>query len=354
MKRLSNMLFAVVCVICSNVVSATPLTGEVRFLDPSANLVLSLPITGDLDTTSNTMLVDPFLFFGFQWVTRSVELLGEGMHTRPDGAGGEISVTVGPGQVGAYMVFEWNVSTIPNFMVWDVNSTADGARYTVVDSDGDGIAGQAFVVNPFPGFSVVYDFTVGEPPPAVNVSVNVQGGPVQECTQTGASVVSLSASTELTGGAELGSVEWFVDGESVGTGMTIAPLISLGVHTVEALASTTTGETDMDSLAVEVRDTNPPVLEVGFLDRAGEQVTAINSGDRVTAHIVATDVCDPEPAAEGTAVPVFAVSDGDPIKIRKGRVATLKLPTTAVELSATARDASGNSSTGMAVLSIIE
>jgi hypothetical protein len=52
-------------------------------------------------------------------------------------------------------------------------------------------------------------------------------------------------------------------------------------------------------------------------------------------------------------VPVHAVSDGDTIAISGGKVNTLKLPTAAVDLWANARDASGNSATGLAVLSII-
>lgn len=49
---------------------------------------------------------------------------------------------------------------------------------------------------------------------------------------------------------------------------------------------------------------------------------------------------------------MFAVDDGDVIRIRGGRVSDVRLPVTALELSATARDASGNSASGMAVLSI--
>jgi len=40
--------------------------------------------------------------------------------------------------------------------------------------------------------------------------------------------------------------------------------------------------------------------------------------------------------------------------IQDGKTNTVKLPTTAVELSATAADASGNKATGMTVLSITD
>ena len=130
--------------------------------------------------------------------------------------------------------------------------------------------------------------------------------------------------------------------------------MTLGSHTVEVLASTTTGQSDTDSVAVEVRDTISPDLEVAFLNRDGEQITAIDAGNRVTTRIAATDVCDPDPVTEGAAVPVFAVSDGDTIRIQGGKTNTVKLPTTAIELSATTADTSGNNATGMAVLLITD
>jgi hypothetical protein len=356
MKHLIRTLFVIQFALWLGVVSATPLTGQVKFFDPTGIDIFggTGSITGDLDTLNGTMSVDPFLFFGQNWVTKSVELLEAGTHSRSDGQGGTISVTVDPGQTGAYMMFEWSFNEFPAFMVWDVTSTTAGGVYTTLDSDGDGIPGQAFVVGPFVGLTVVYDFTVGEPPPGVTVAIGIEGGTTQECTEIGGSVVSLTVTTELVGGAELGSIEWTVDGESAGSGATLVPFMALGSHTVEVLASTTSGESDTDSVAVEVRDTVPPDLDVAFLNRGGEPITAIDAGNRVTTRIAATDVCDPDPVTEGAAVPVFAVSDGDTIRIQPGKTNTVKLPTTAIELSATAADASGNSTTGMAVLSITD
>jgi len=101
-----------------------------------------------------------------------------------------------------------------------------------------------------------------------------------------------------------------------------------------------------------IQDRTPPRLELGFLNRRGEVVTSTESGRRVTTKITVTDVYDPEPVVESTAMPVFSVHDGEKIVIRNGRLNAVKLPTTAIDLSATAHDASGNSVTGMAVLSI--
>ena len=343
---------ATVFIIQSSLAAATPLVGDARFLDPGNQLVASIPITGDLDTVNGSMAVDPFSFFGLQWFTRSVELLGSGTFTRSDGSGGTISTTVNPGQLGAYMEFEWGPTVLPNFMVWDINSSANGSSYTTTDSDGDGIAGQAFVVGPFVGFSLGYDFIVGDPPPDIDISISAAGGTTKECSETDGSMIEISASVTLIGNAELGAIEWFVDGQTAGTGVTITPFLALGTHTVDSLASTTTGETDSDSLILTVRDTSPPVLDVAFIDQAGNPVTATSAGNFVNASIIATDICDPAPATDGTAVPVFAVNNGDNIKIQSGKVNTVELPTTAIELSASATDASGNSTSGMAVLSI--
>lgn len=354
MKPWHHTLTAAVLLIQSGGATATPLAGDAIFLDPTNQSVATIPITGDLDNTNSSMTVDPFSFFGLQWFTRSVELLGTGTFTRPDGFGGTISATVNTGQLGTYMVFEWGANTIPNFMVWDVNNSANGSSYTTIDSDGDGIPGHAFVVGPFPGFSVLYDFIVGDPPPDIDITIGAAGGTTQECAETGGSTISLSASINLIGGAELGTIEWFVDGQTAGTGVTVTPFLTLGTHTVDALASATTGESDRDALSVTVRDTKPPVLDAGFVDQAGNPVTATSAGNFVTASILASDICDPSPVTDGTAAPVFAVSNGDAIKIQSGKVNTVELPTTAIELSATASDASGNSSSGMAVLSITE
>jgi len=354
-SHLLYSLFVVPLIFWANTTVAAPFTGEVKILDPGGTNIFQppQPISGDLDISNNTMTVDPFIFLGTQWITQQVELLGEGTHTRPDGFGGTISATVGPGQLGAYITINWSVNTFPTFMVWDVASNANGAVYTTIDSDGDGIPGHSLTSQPFPGFSVVYDYFVGGPPPGIEISIAVDGGTNQECAETGGSVVSLTATVALVGGAEPGSIDWFVDGEDAGSGETITPFLALGAHTVEALATAKTGESDTDSVPVTVHDTTPPDLDVAFINKAGDPITSVRSKSHVTARISPSDICDPDPVAEGSAVPVFEVADGDTIKIKPGKISTVKLPTTAIELSGSATDSSGNSVTGMAVLSIV-
>lgn len=332
---------------------AAPLAGDAVYYDTGGMAVVGpIPITGDLDVPGGTLTVDPFLFFGFEWTAESVELLAEGTYMRPDGAGGTITATVGAGQLGAYIVHGWNVNQMPGFMVWEVNSHATGSSYTTVDSDGDGVPGHAFTVGPFPGLSLTYDYVVGNPPPAIDVSIIAIGGNVQECSETGGSIVSLTADIELIGGAEPGLVEWYVGDESVGSGEAIDVFLPLGINEVVVMASTATGESDTAYATIEIRDTTAPALELAFVDHQGNVLTETNAGVRVFTRIDAVDACDPAPVSEGAAVPVFAVDNGDMIKIQKNRFNSVKLPTSAIDLTATATDASGNKATEMTVLTI--
>jgi hypothetical protein len=78
MKCILGILLAIPLTFWINTASATPLVGDSTVLDPTGQLVGTNPITGDLDTLNNTMSVDPFVFFGSQMVTTSIELLNEG------------------------------------------------------------------------------------------------------------------------------------------------------------------------------------------------------------------------------------------------------------------------------------
>jgi hypothetical protein len=334
---------------------AVPVTGEATFYDPTGMPIMAqTPITGELDFEASTASFSPFMFFGFQFVTTSVELLGEGTHTRPaDGGltGSEtITVSVGPGQLGAYFVFDWTINTLPTFMVWDINSHPTGTSYTTTDSDGDGIPGHAFVTDPFPGFTVAFDLLEGEPPPDIEVSIDAGGATTRECAEHGGSTVILNADITLIGSAELGTVDWTIDGAPAGSGSSIYPFLSRGTHNIGVNATILSGASDTDSASITVRDTTPPEIHLAFLDEGGQAVTSIGTGTHVKASIEATDICDPAPATEGSATPVFEVTDGDVIKIQSGKIK--ELPTTAIELSGTATDASGNRRSGMTVLTI--
>lgn len=190
----------------------------------------------------------------------------------------------------------------------------------------------------------------------VSVTIDVVGGTTQECSDVGGSAVTLTADITLSAGAKLASIDWSIDGASSGSGETITPFLTLGSHMIEVVATTTAGNTDTDVVTVEVVDSTSPSIDVAFLNsRTGEPISEVSgrSVRYVTTAFSATDICDPSPQTQGLVTPTFGVNDGDTIRIQ-GSSQTVDLPTTALELSVTARDSSGNTNSGQAILSISE
>ena len=129
------------------------------------------PITGDYDTDTQQMTIDPWSFFGFD-VNSQIEVLPPGSYSFP----GVLPFDVGPGQAGGLITTVWSFNTIPHGIVWDVISHSGGQHYEPVDTDGDGIPGLPMISGPFPGFTFVYEFDVGEPSPGIEVEILVEGG----------------------------------------------------------------------------------------------------------------------------------------------------------------------------------
>lgn len=327
------------------------LTGTAQMYAPDGNVIMApMPITGDYDTATMQITIDPWMFFGLLTYS-DIELLNPGAHTRP-GAG---SVTVNAGQFGGFIRTDWGANVdIPAFVVWDVVNYPDGMHFEPVDSDGDGIVGHKMISGPFPGFSIVYEFDVGAPAPSVDVSLTVPDGNRQECDALGGKTVSFTATVDLNGGAELGSLSWTVDGEDAGTGNAISPFLALGSHTIQVTATTTQGLSDSESVVVNVVDTTRPDLSIGFVDtRSGLPVASIDRAgvSFVEVRLASTDVCDGDVSVAGVAKPVYAIVGGEVIKIQ-GKAQTVALPTTAIEVSATATDDSGNKQIDQSILPI--
>lgn len=327
------------------------MTGSAQMFDPVGNAVMApMPITGDFDDGAGLVTIDPWIFFGMP-VYSEIELLPPGTHTR-SGAG---TVTVAPGQVGGFIQTDWAASIdIPAFIVWDVTTVGSASRYEPVDSDGDGIPGHAMISGPFPGFSIAYELDVGGSIPDVDVDLDVPGGLTQECSETGGTTVSLTATATLKGGASLGSFSWAVDGAAVGTGSSISHFLSLGEHLVEVTATTTDGVTDTDSATLTIRDTQKPNLMIEFIDTAtGMAITEIDSPrvSYVEVRLNSDDICDENPTVSGVAKPVTAITGGEVIKI-KGNIQDADMPITAIEVTANSTDDSGNKEMDQAILNI--
>ena len=351
-KHITALLFSL-SVVFSSASQAFTVGGTASIYDPGGVLFFLNPISAEVDLGTNTVTVDPFLFFGSAVNTQPFQLLGEGVHTRPIG-----SITVGPGQLGAYVTVEWNVNTFSTFMVWDAAVATDGISLIPVDSDGDGTPGQQFVEGPFPGFTLIYELISPDLlPPGVDVAIDVEGGDTSRaCSEPGGTSVTMTANAVLRGGAELLAIEWFLDDTSVGTGEMLTQLIPVGTHTVKAVASTTTGQSDQDSVTFNVFDFTAPDVSIGFIDaRSGDQITGIadNRTQYVTPVVTAADLCDAEPDVTAVASPVFAIAPGSQIMIQGNR-GSVQMPASGLEVRATATDDAGNSRTETAVLPITQ
>ena len=149
-------------------------------------------VTGQIDTTllctsescidvgADLATTQPF--FGSLWTATPIRLFGQGTWTfeacpfprsfdsassdwvSPDGStkcGSEftanpISMTVGQGQLGAHMLFDWSTTkAIDVVVVWDVNCNL--YQLTTTDPDGDGILSTPMVDGPFKGWNAAFD-----------------------------------------------------------------------------------------------------------------------------------------------------------------------------------------------------
>jgi hypothetical protein len=177
------------------------------------------------------------------------------------------------------------------------------------------------LAGPFTSLSAGYEFTA-ERGSGVDLSLVVDGGEMQECVTIGVSEVTVNTIALPIGGTVTDSIYWTVDAEDAGVGDAISPFLSLGIHAVEAVATTTTGETDSASVNVVIEDTTAPELDIAFLDRSGQEIDVARPGP-VEIRVTATDLCDASPLVSNrNAVPTYGVSSGDVIHITPSNART--------------------------------
>lgn len=184
------------------------------------------------------------------------------------------------------------------------------------------------------------------------VAISVEGGALQECTSHDGARVTASANIYMPPGDTLASVEWTLNGDPIGSGEQISQNLALGSSTLAAQLLTQSGATASATSSVTVRDTQAPAINAAFVDaRTGEPVTQVNRNSRLRIQARAEDVCDPAPAVQ--AVIGAPVSDGGVVDIQVKRDhVSLSVPQ--MQLSVTARDASNNTASGAAGLSVGE
>lgn len=198
--------------------------------------------------------------------------------------------------------------------------------------------------------SVSFDVVLDSDDPAVQVALDIAAS-TYECVNEGA-LVEASSSVTLLNGAELESLAWSVDGQPVASTESISEYLSLGQHTLEVVATITTGDFANDQVSINVVDTVDPVISAFFTDsRTGDVVTAItaNNTSFILANFGASDDCDNNPQA--TAFGGFTLSDGQALKIQ-GNQGKVELTASQIEMQVNATDSSGNSSAVSTALQI--
>lgn len=152
------------------------------------------------DTDFNVEISSETPFFGFLWSAHDIRLFGPGTYTFDSSCtvaqvqagtavcdgGPFLSMTVGPGQVGMHILFDWSTAlNIDVVNVYDIHVPFDpgpngegmylGAiqgpapwaadpatpwSFTSTDNDGNGIAGVSMVDGPFVGFNANFNLHV--------------------------------------------------------------------------------------------------------------------------------------------------------------------------------------------------
>jgi len=345
-----GITIALIAQLSTSYAETQSVSGTGVLYDPSGNSVgVPTPISGTYNTDIQHIAIDPWQFFGFA-VDSQIDLLPTGSYSFP----GVLPINVGSGQAGGIISTTWGPNIIPHGIVWDVIPYPGGQHFEPTDSDGDGIPGQKMISGPFPGFSFVYEFDAGAPAPSIDVSINVTGGNNQQCDESGGTHVELTSTIDLNGGAELASIDWIVDGNAAGPGMSITPFLSLGSHSISVTATGVSGIYDTAATTVNVIDTVKPDLAIQFIDaRTGQAVTSVDGSgvSFIEVSLNGTDVCDSNVDVAGVANPVYEVISGEVIKIQ-GNNQTINMPSTAIEVTATATDDSGNKQLDQAILPI--
>jgi hypothetical protein len=306
----------------------------------------SAALSGIVDTAANTLSFNPSKIYGQTAKFPVSELLAPGTYTRtyttPSGSSLTRTATIPSGTTGGYFVIETYGTWYQVFNAWTVS--ADGKFYTAVS-----ITGNALIGGPLDGRKVTTDFS--EPAPVMSLTIDVAGGTIRECTSPSGDTVAFSSNVTIQGNTQLDRVDWYLDNVFAGSGNAINLSMPVGLHVVRAQGVATDGTTTAsDQENVEVKDTTSPVLGIQFLNSQGQPVTSASVGG-YTVHFVVSDVCDASPVVTtATAKPVLSVVEGDTITINS--TSDVHLPTTAVEVTAMARDVNGRTANAQATLAI--
>ena len=157
-------------VLGSGAASAVPMaSASFIMLDPTgAPVGTDTTVTGSIGGgTWSVASTTPF--FGLTWTAHSGTTFGPGTYSIDTIEGGIYNITVGAGQVGGHILFNWGATAnIDVVNVWDIGGPTTCAQaWCSSDIDGDGIRGIGMIDGAFPGFNANFDFTPVPIPAAV-------------------------------------------------------------------------------------------------------------------------------------------------------------------------------------------
>lgn len=199
-------------------------------------------------------------------------------------------------------------------------------------------------------FTLHLEGTISGGPSRPRVAIRVDGGNQQECASHDGTSMTVNADITVPEGDELASIDWTLDGESIGSSAQLVHTVPLGTHTLAAEVQTLAGLSATSTSTLIVRDTRPPVVSAAFIDRqSGTPVTTISKTALFNIRASAEDVCDANPVV--TSVVGLPVSDGSQLQVQVEQ-GWMRLDATRMNLTVNARDASGNSATGTASITV--
>ena len=282
-------------------------------------------------------LASPITVISDSGPTKTLDFSGWGVNWGDFGPGGLFGGTIPMGGIATLACAPADCST--------------GSSYTL---DMDVHVPEAFASVPY---TLHLEGTVAMPgPPQPAVNIQVSGGTSQECDVEGGNNIEMVADVFTPEPGDVASITWFLDGTQVAQGESVDIFVPLGSHDIGVVLETTQSGSAESSAVVNVSDTLAPELTAEFVNRkTGEPITEFNGRGTVKILLEATDVCDPAPVADATIG--TSAHDGDILKIDVSEdKSKVKLksgsPQDSVELRATARDSSGNTTSRFKALTI--
>ena len=187
----------------------------------------------------------------------------------------------------------------------------------------------------------VAQFDIGADEFASGISVNIAGGPTQECVVFGGAKIQVSANI-FPPSVALSSINWLLDGVRVANTSTAQIFVPIGEHLISVEALTADGVVLRGASPIKIQDTVAPEIVAAFVNkRTGQPVTSIETdkATEVITRIKVTDKCDESPTSQATiGIPV---QDKSSIKV-KSRDNKAVIDADLLDLMVTARDKSGN------------